>query len=173
MPVIDAGISAATGGTCLGTAGVLYVADRLPWINRFAAKIKSPQIQVLLVFTASLGLISTPLINRATTGIGGLLESTVGRYTGVGIMSAVAIAALLMLVSDFMSGLKGGGGSKAGGKKHASASGGGMKPRTLLLAAFTPPLAVMIPGVIGAAAATVLGFVATQVGLLAMWLMGG
>jgi hypothetical protein len=154
MAVIDAGISAATGGTCLGTAGVLYVADRLPWINRFAAKIRSPQIQVLLVLAASVGLISTPvgqLLNKATTGINGLLQSTIGHYTGVGVMFALALAALLWLISDFMS---------------------GVQTRTLLLAAFTPPLVTMIPGSVGQGAATGLGFIATQVGSLVLWLMG-
>lgn len=155
MAVIDAGISAATGGTCLGTAGVLYVADRLPWINRFAAKVKSPQIQVLLILTASIGLVSTPLgrlLNEATTTVDGFVESFAGKWTGFGIMFAVALAALLWLISDFMT---------------------GPNTRTLILAAFTPPLAVMIPGTAGDAAATALGFIATQVGSLAMWLMGG
>lgn len=155
MSAIDAGISAATGGTCLGTAGVLYVADRLPWINRFTAKVKSPQIQVLLVLTASIGLVSTPLgglINQATTAVNGFLQSVVGHWTGVGIMFALALAALLWLISDFMN---------------------GVQTRTLLLAAFAPPLTVMIPGVIGQGASSVLGFIATQVGSLVMWLMGG
>lgn len=155
MPVIDAGISAATGGTCLGTAGVLYVADRLPWINRFAAKIKSPQIQVLLVLTASIGLVSTPLghlLNRATTTVDGLAQSLAGEWTGFGIMFALALAVLLWLVSDFMS---------------------GVQTRTLLLAAVAPPMTVMIPGVLGDGASKTLGFIATQVGSLVMWLMGG
>ena len=155
MPAIDAGISAATGGTCLGAAGVLYVADRLPWINRFAAKIKGPQIQVLLVLTASIGLISTPLgqwINEATTAVDGFAQDIAGQWTGFGIMFALALAALLWLISDFMT---------------------GVQTRTLLLAAFTPPLTVMIPGALGDAAASTLGFIATQVGSLAMWLMGG
>lgn len=154
MAVIDAGISAATGGTCLGTAGVLYVADRLPWINKFTAKIKSPQMQVLLVLTASIGLVSTPagrLLNQATTAASGFVESFAGHWTGFGIMFAVALAALLWLISDFMT---------------------GPNTRTLLLAAFTPPLAVMTPGTLGQLAATALGFIATQVGSLAMWLMG-
>jgi hypothetical protein len=155
MPFIDAGISAATGGTCLGAAGVLYVADRLPWINKFAAKIKSPQIQVLLVLTASIGLISTPigqLVNRATTAVDGFVDDLAGEWTGFGIMFALALAALLWLISDFMS---------------------GVQTRTLLLAAFTPPLTVMIPGSLGDGAAQALGFIATQVGSLVMWLMGG
>lgn len=155
MPVIDAGISAATGGTCLGAAGVLYVADRLPWINRLAAKIKSPQIQVLLVLTASIGLVSTPvgrLINQATTTVDGFVDGLAGEWTGFGIMFALALASLLWLISDFMS---------------------GVQTRTLLLAAFVPPLTVMIPGTLGDAAATALGFIATQVGSLVMWLMGG
>lgn len=155
MPVIDAGISAATGGTCLGAAGVLYVADRLPWINRLAAKIKSPQIQVLLVLTASIGLVSTPvgrLINQATTTVDGFVNGLAGEWTGFGIMFALALASLLWLISDFMS---------------------GVQTRTLLLAAFVPPLTVMIPGTLGDAAATALGFIATQVGSLVMWLMGG
>ncbi|MCX4816731.1 hypothetical protein OG601_47285 [Streptomyces sp. NBC_01239] len=152
--MIDAGISAATGGTCLGTAGVLYVADRLPWINRFAAKIKSPQIQVLLVLTASIGLVSTPagrLLNQATTAASGFVESFAGHWTGFGIMFAVALAALAWLVSDFMT---------------------GVQTRTLLLAAFMPLLAVMIPGAAGDWTAGALGFIATQVGSLVMWLMG-
>jgi hypothetical protein len=131
MAVIDAGISAATGGTCLGTAGVLYVADRLPWINRFTTKIKSPQVQVLLVLTAAIGLVSTPLghlLNEATTTVDGFVESFAGKWTGFGIMFAVALAALLWLISDFMT---------------------GVQTRTLLLAAFTPTLAVMIPGQLG------------------------
>ncbi|MFL4947505.1 hypothetical protein ACJ6WE_09045 [Streptomyces sp. MMS24-I31] len=155
MPVIDAGISAATGGTCLGAAGVLYVADRLPWINRLSAKIKSPQIQVLLVLTASIGLVSTPLghlINKAATAVDSFAQNLVGHWTGFGIMFALALAALLWLVSDFMS---------------------GVKTRTLLLAAFAPPLTVMIPGSLGDGAAKALGFIATQVGSLVMWLMGG
>ncbi|NUP35995.1 MAG: hypothetical protein HOY76_02970 [Streptomyces sp.] len=155
MPVIDAGISAATGGTCLGAAGVLYVADRLPWISRLAAKIKSPQIQVLLVLTASIGLVSTPvgqLINQATTAVDGFVDGLAGEWTGFGIMFALALASLLWLISDFMS---------------------GVQVRTLILAAVTPPLTVMIPGVLGEFAATSLGFIATQVGSLAMWLMGG
>lgn len=155
MPVIDAGISAVTGGTCLGTAGVLYVADRLPWINRFAAKIRSPQIQVVLVLTASIGLVSTPvgqLINRAATAVDGFAQSVVGEWTGFGIMFALALAALLWLISDFMS---------------------GVQARTLLLAAFMPALTVMIPGALGDAAAGALGFIATQAGSLVMWLMGG
>jgi hypothetical protein len=155
MPVIDAGISAATGGTCLGAAGVLYVADRLPWINRFAAKIRGPQIQVLLVLTASIGLVSTPVgrwINNATTTVDGLVDDLAGQWTGFGIMFALALAVLLWLVSDFMT---------------------GVQTRTLLLAAFAPPLTVMIPGALGDAAATGLGVIATQVGALVMWLMGG
>jgi len=155
MPAIDAGISAATGGTCLGAAGVLYVADRLPWINKLAAKIKGPQVQVLLVLTASTGLVSTPLgqwINKATTAVDGLMDGMAGEWTGFGIMFALAMAALLWLISDFMT---------------------GVQTRTLLLAAFTPPLTVMIPGALGDAAAYGLGFIATQVGSLAMWLMGG
>ncbi|MEU0847713.1 hypothetical protein ABZ387_07060 [Streptomyces flaveolus] len=155
MPIIDAGISAATGGTCLGAAGVLYVADRLPWINRLAAKIKSPQIQTLLVLTASIGLVSTPagqLINQATTAVDGFVDGLAGEWTGFGIMFAVATAALIWLVSDFMS---------------------GVQTRTLILAALVPPLTVMIPGKLGDVAASALGFIATQVGSLAMWLMGG
>lgn len=155
MPVIDAGISAATGGTCLGAAGVLYVADRLPWINKLAAKIKSPQIQTLLVLTASIGLVSTPagqLINQATTAVDGFVDGLAGEWTGFGIMFAVALAALIWLISDFMT---------------------GVQTRTLLLAAFVPPLTVMIPGQLGDIAASALGFIATQVGSLVMWLMGG
>ncbi|MFF7576853.1 hypothetical protein ACFZBE_17985 [Streptomyces sp. NPDC008061] len=155
MPMIDAGISAATGGTCLGTAGVLYVADRLPWINRFTAKIKSPQIQVLLVLTASIGLVSTPvgnLINQATTAVDGFVDGLAGEWTGFGITFALALAALIWLISDFVN---------------------GVKARTLLLAAFTPTLTVMIPGVLGEGASKALGFIATQVGSLVMWLMGG
>lgn len=155
MPVIDAGISAATGGTCLGAAGVLYVADRLPWINKLATKIKSPQIQVLLVLTASIGLVSTPLgqlMNRATTAVNGFVDGVAGEWTGFGIMFGLALAALLWLASDFMS---------------------GVQTRTLLLAAFAPPLAVMVPGSLGDGAASTLGFIATQVGSLVMWLMGG
>lgn len=155
MPVIDAGISAATGGTCLGAAGVLYVADRLPWINRLAAKIKSPQIQTLLVLTASIGLVSTPagqLINQGTTAVDGFVDGLAGEWTGFGIMFAVAMAALIWLVSDFMS---------------------GVQTRTLILAALVPPLTVMIPGKLGDIAASALGFIATQVGSLVMWLMGG
>lgn len=155
MPVIDAGISAATGGTCLGAAGVLYVADRLPWINKLAAKIKSPQIQTLLVLTASIGLVSTPagqLINQATTAVDGFVDGLAGEWTGFGIMFALALAALIWLISDFMT---------------------GVQTRTLLLAAFVPPLTVMIPGKLGDIAASALGFIATQVGSLVMWLMGG
>jgi hypothetical protein len=155
MPVIDAGISAATGGTCLGTAGVLYVADRLPWINRFTAKIKSPQIQVLLVLTASIGLVSTPighLLNQAMTAVDGFAAGIAGEWTGFGIMFALALAALLWLISDFMT---------------------GVQARTLLLAAIAPPMTVMIPGVLGDGASKMLGFIATQVGSLVMWLMGG
>jgi hypothetical protein len=154
MPVIDAGISAATGGTCLGAAGVLYIADRLPWINRLTVKVKSPQIQVLLVLTASIGLVSTPvgrLINQATTAVDGFVDGLAGEWTGFGIMFALALASLLWLTSDFMT---------------------GVKTRTLLLAAFTPPLTAMIPGSIGEGAATALGFIATQVGSLVAWLMG-
>ncbi len=155
MPAIDAGISAATGGTCLGAAGVLYVADRLPWINNLTAKIKSPQIQVLLVLTASIGLVSTPvghLINQATTTVDGFVDGLAGEWTGFGIMFALALAALIWLVSDFMT---------------------GVQTRTLLLAAFVPPLTVMIPGTLGNISASALGFIATQVGSLVMWLMGG
>jgi hypothetical protein len=154
MPAIDAGISVATGGTCLGAAGVLYVADRLPWIGRFAAKIKSPQIQTILVLTASIGLVSTPigqLLNRGVTAINDLLASSVGAWTGVSLAGALAIAAVLWLISDFMS---------------------GVQTRTLILAAVTPVLCVMIPGPIGGFLAGVLGFIATQAGSLVAWLMG-
>jgi hypothetical protein len=48
-----------------------------------------------------------------------------------------------------------------------------VQTRTLLLAAITPTLTVMIPGVLGEGAAAGLGFIATQVGSLVMWLMGG
>jgi hypothetical protein len=67
-------------------------------------------------------------------------------------MFALALAALIWLISDFMS---------------------GVQTRTLLLAAITPTLTVMIPGVLGEGAAAGLGFIATQVGSLVMWLMGG
>ncbi|MFE9398645.1 hypothetical protein [Streptomyces flavidovirens] len=155
MPVIDAGISAATGGTCLGAAGVLYVADRLPWINKFAAKIKSPQIQVALILAASVGLASTPVglvLNSLVTRVNGMVSSLVGEWTGFGITFALALTALLWLISDFMS---------------------GVQTRTLILAALTPVLCVMIPGTVGEGAASTLGFIATQVGSLVAWLMGG
>lgn len=155
MPFIDAGISAATGGTCLATAGVLYVADRLPWINKLAAKVKSPQIQVVLVLTASLGLVATPLgqlLNRGVTAADQAIARLVGEWTGVGISFGIALAALLWLISDFVN---------------------GVQTRTLILAALTPFLAVMIPGAIGEAAAGLLGFIATQVGSLVVALMGG
>ncbi len=155
MPIIDAGISAATGGTCLGAAGVLFVADRLPWISKFAAKVKSPQIQVALILTASVGLASTPVglaLNSLVTRIDGMLSSLVGQWTGFGISFALALAALLWLISDFMS---------------------GVQTRTLILAALTPVLCVMIPGSVGEGAASTLGFIATQVGSLVAWLMGG
>ena len=154
MPIIDAGISAATGGTCLGAAGVLYVADRLPWISKFATKVKSPQIQVALILAASVGLASTPvglMLNRLVTSIDGMVSSLVGQWTGVGITFALALAALLWLISDFMA---------------------GVQTRTLILAAVTPFLVVMIPGTIGEGAASTLGFIATQVGSLVAWLMG-
>jgi hypothetical protein len=67
-------------------------------------------------------------------------------------MFAVAMAALIWLVSDFMT---------------------GVQTRTLILAALVPPLTVMIPGKLGELAASALGFIATQVGSLVMWLMGG
>jgi hypothetical protein len=155
MPVIDAGISAATGGTCLATAGVLYVADRLPWINRLAARVKSPQIQTVLVLTASIGLVATPLgqlLNRAVTTADAAVSQLVGQYTGVGISFGIALAAVLWLISDFVT---------------------GVQTRTLLLAALTPFLCVMIPGSIGGAIASILGFIATQVGSLVVGLMGG
>ncbi|MCY0928330.1 hypothetical protein OTB20_19435 [Streptomyces sp. H27-H1] len=154
MPAIDAGISVATGGTCLGAAGVLYVADRLPWISRFAAKVKSPQIQVVLVLTASVGLISTPVgqfLNRTVTALDGAVSGLVGQYTGVGISFALALAAILWLVSDFAN---------------------GVQPRTLVLAVAAPFLVVMIPGSIGSGAASALGFIATQVGSFVGFLLG-
>ncbi|MEU3665768.1 hypothetical protein [Streptomyces virginiae] len=154
MPAIDAGISVATGGTCLGAAGVLFVADRLPWINKLAGRIKSPQIQAVLVLTASIGLISTPVgqfLNRMVTLVDGAVSGIVGQYTGVGISFALALSALLWLVSDFAT---------------------GVQPRTLLLAAITPFLAVMIPGSLGEGAAGALGFIATQVGSLIGLLLG-
>ncbi|MCX5584263.1 hypothetical protein [Streptomyces erythrochromogenes] len=154
MPAIDAGISVATGGTCLGAAGVLFVADRLPWINKLAGRIKSPQIQTILVLTASIGLISTPVgqfLNRMVTLVDVAVSGIVGQYTGVGISFALALAALLWLISDFAT---------------------GVKPRTLLLAAVTPFLAVMIPGSLGEGAAGLLGFIATQVGSLIGLLLG-
>lgn len=155
MPAIDAGISAATGGTCLGAAGVLYVADRLPWINKLAAKIKSPQVQVVLILTATIGLISTPvgqLLNRLVTSADQALAGLVGQYTGVGLSFAMALAAVLWLISDFVT---------------------GVQTRTLILAALAPFLCVMIPGVIGETAANLMGFIATQVGSLVVGLMGG
>lgn len=154
MPAIDAGISAATGGTCLGAAGVLYVADRLPWISKFAGKMKSPQIQTVLVLTASIGLVSTPVgqfLNRMVTSADGVVSGLVGQYTGVGITFALALAGLLWLVSDFMT---------------------SVQPRTLILAAVTPFLAVMIPGTIGAGAASLLGVLATWVGATVGFLLG-
>lgn len=155
MPAIDAAISTATGGTCLATAGALYVADHLPGIKKFAAKIKSPQIQVVLILTATIGLVATPLgqlLNRTVTAADQAIGRLVGEWTGVGISFGLALAALLWLISDFVT---------------------GVKPRTLILAALVPFLAVMIPGVIGSAAASVLGFIATQVGSLVVALMGG
>ena len=79
------------------------------------------------------------------------MQNFAGHWTGFGIMFAVALAALLWLISDFMT---------------------GVQTRTLILAAFTPPLVTMIPGSIGQGAATALGFIATQVGSLVLWLMG-
>ena len=154
MPAIDAGISVATGGTCLGAAGVLYVADRLPWVGKFAAKIKSPQIQTILVLTASVGLISTPVgqfLNRTVTALDEAVSGLVGQYTGTGISFALALAALLWLLSDFAS---------------------GVQTRTLILAAATPFLVVMVPGSIGSGAASALGFIATQAGTFVGFLLG-
>ncbi|MFJ8016220.1 hypothetical protein [Streptomyces sp. NPDC096339] len=133
---------------------MLFVADRLPWINKLAGKMKSPQIQTVLVLTASIGLVSTPLgqlLNRMVTVVDGAVSGIVGQYTGVGISFALAMAALLWLISDFMT---------------------GVQTRTLFLAAVTPFLAVMIPGSLGEGASGALGFIATQVGSLVGLLLG-
>ncbi|WP_406467077.1 hypothetical protein [Streptomyces sp. NBC_01594] len=153
MSVIDAGISTATGGACAGTAGLLYLADRLPGLSRIAAKFQGPRAQVLLVLTAAIGLVATAAgawWNEKVTAANSWAASWVGEWTGIALTFIPALVLLLMLISDFR-------------QDHITG-------RTLLLGATVPPLTITIPGNAGAFVADVLGFVASLIGGVIAWL---
>ncbi|MEU6217242.1 hypothetical protein ABZ845_06915 [Streptomyces sp. NPDC047022] len=153
MSVIDAGISTATGGACVGTAGVLYLADRLPGLSHIATKVQGPRAQVLLVLTAAIGLVATPAgawWNERVTAANTWAASWVGEWTGIALTFIPALFLLLLLISDFR-------------QDH-------IRGRTLLLAATVPPLTITIPGNAGAFIADALGFIASLIGGLIAWL---
>jgi len=145
-------VGAATGGMCLGLAGLAYVSERLPGINRITNRLHTDRAQALLLLTASYGIISTPAgrwWNQAVNAVNEWSAGMVGQWTGLIITGVLALVCVLYLINDLVTRR--------------------VEMRTRLLAAAVPILAASIPGTVGTVATSVLGYVASVIA----WVVGG
>lgn len=149
MALVNAGISAATGGSCAAAATVLWVAGRVPKLSHWVSKLQGPRVELLLILTASVAVMSTPIghwWNSWITGVNGWAAGLVGGWTGLVVTPILALIALVVLVGDFL---------------HQR-----MNARTLALAILVPILAATIPGAIGRGITSGLSAITSIVGRL-------
>ena len=152
---IEAGLSAATGGACALGAGLLYLSEKLPGLRSVAVKIQADRVQVALIGTATVGLVSTPAgawWQSTVTTIDAWAVDLVGEYAGVIITGASGLVSLMIVVSDMIT--------------------RNIRLRTRILAAALPVLAVTIPGTTGEAIAGGLGAIAGVLGEFVGGLLG-
>lgn len=148
-------VSAASGGMCAGLAGLAFVAERLPGINRVTNKLHTDRAQALLILTAVYGVVSTPAgrwWHDAVNGVNGWASGMVGQYTGLVVTGVLALIVLLYLINDLVT------------RK--------VEMRTRLLAAAAPVLAATIPGTVGHVVTSALGFISGGVAWLVSGLFG-
>lgn len=148
-------VGAATGGICAGLAGLAFLAERLPGINKITNKLQTDRAQALLLLTASYGIISTPAgrwWHQAVNAINDWAAGMVGQWTGLIVTGVLALVCVLYLVNDLVTRR--------------------VEMRTRLLAAVVPVLAASIPGIVGAVVTSVLGYVAAVIALVVAGLFG-
>lgn len=139
-------VGAATGGMCLGLAGLAFAAERLPGINKVTNKLHTDRMQAVLLLTASFGIISTAAgrwWHNAVNTMNGWLSGLAGQWTGLAFTGVLALLCLLYLINDLVTRR--------------------VEMRTRLLAAVVPVLAASIPGTVGTVVTSVLGYVAASV----------
>jgi hypothetical protein len=128
---------------CAGLAGLAFLAERLPGINKITNKLHTDRAQALLILTASYGIISTPAgrwWHSAVNSVNGWVSSLVGQWTGLAITGVLALICLLYLINDLITRR--------------------VEMRTRLLAAVVPVLAASIPGGVGTFVTSALGYIA-------------
>lgn len=139
-------VGAASGGMCLGLAGLAFAAERLPGINRLTNKLHTDRMQAVLLLTASFGIISTPAgrwWHNAVNAINGWMSGIAGHWTGLAFTGVLALLCLLYLINDLVTRR--------------------VEMRTRLLACVVPVLAASIPGTVGTIVTSALGYVASAV----------
>lgn len=148
-------VGASAGGMCAGLAGLAFLAERLPGINRITNKLQTDRAQALLILTASYGLVSTPAgrwWHEAVNSINGWTSGMVGQWTGLVITGVLALVFLLYLINDLITRQ--------------------VEMRTRLLAAVVPVLAASIPGGVGTFVTSALGYIAGFIALAVSGLFG-
>lgn len=147
--MLDTAVTAAAGGACLGGAGILYAAERLPGIRKATDRLHTDRAQALLILTASSALISTPAgawWNRLVNDANAWLSDLIGSWTGLIITGIPGALALLYFVNDLIT------------RK--------VEHRTRLLAALLPVLASTIPGPTGRFVTSILSWIVKMIGTL-------
>jgi hypothetical protein len=136
-------VGATTGGMCAGLAGLAFLAERLPGINRITNRLQTDRAQALLILTAAYGLVSTPAgrwWHHWVDGVDAWASDGIGHYTGLFVTGVAGLVVLLYLINDMVTRR--------------------IEMRTRVLAAVMPVLGASIPGPVGAFVVGVLGYIA-------------
>ena len=132
------GVTAAVGLVCLVAACLIWTVGRG----------HTPRLVVALVIAGSVGIVGSPLggwIRRAVLYLDQLAGTATGRLTGVVVTGLIGLIALYVLAVHLW---------------HNS-----VDIRTLAAALIAPVAMTSVPGVVGTVGASVLGAIASAVGM--------
>ncbi|MEU5838598.1 hypothetical protein ABZ820_33700 [Streptomyces diacarni] len=170
MAAVDAAVGAGVGATCVALSVALQVLARKGGGRghgkrsggggggkggKLLGKLEQPRLHVALWIAGGVGLAGTRMgtwINQGITWANGQIANLMTEWVGIGLGWVVSFALVVVLVKDL-----------------CDDNGG---PRTLGVAAASPFAVVAIPGMVGAGAATAIGFISTTVGGIVAALFG-
>ncbi|MGW7463837.1 hypothetical protein ACWGJT_03820 [Streptomyces xantholiticus] len=147
--MIEAAVSTAAGGACAGTAAVLFYAEKLPGLKRFADRVHTDRAQAVLIATASAAMVATSAgawWNDTVNAVNDWAVGAVGEWTGLVITGIPALFVTVIFANDMIT--------------------RSVEHRTRIVAALLPVLASTVPGPVGNGIQAALSWVVTAVSKL-------
>lgn len=147
--MIEAAVSAASGGACAGSAALLYYAEKLPGLNKLTNRLHTDRAQAVLIATASTAMVATPAgtwWNETINNINDWSIDLVGEWTGLLVTGIPALFVTAIFVNDLIT------------RK--------VEMRTRVLGAVLPVLVSTVPGSVGSGIQSALSWIVTTVGSL-------